>query len=75
MAEPNYPSARHSNSKNTTGTTPGRAPRWVKAFGNMAILLVLLFSVLHLKHLKHLIGGVFGGHSPSASATSYEQRP
>ena len=39
------------------GLPPG-TPRWVKVFGIVAIVLVLLFVILHLA------GGGFGGHSP-----------
>lgn len=41
----------------TTGT-----PRWVKAFGITAVILVVLFFVLHLT------GNGMGGHGGSASA-------
>jgi len=37
------------------GSTPG-TPRWVKVFGLIAIILVLLFVILHL------IGLGLGGH-------------
>ena len=39
-----------------TGRAPG-APRWVKVFAVVAIVLVLLFAVLHLT------GGGFRGHA------------
>jgi len=44
-----------------TGDSPDRrlsagAPRWVKVFGIVAIVLVLLFVILHLS------GHGFGGH-------------
>lgn len=47
--------------KRTDGDSPDRrlstgAPRWVKVFGIIAIILVLLFVVLHLS------GHGFGSH-------------
>jgi hypothetical protein len=47
-----------------THAGPGRGsapstPRWVKVFGIVVIVLVLLFVILHL------MGGGFGGHTPS----------
>lgn len=38
------------------GSAPG-APRWVKVFGIVAVLLVLLFIILHLT------GNSIGGHT------------
>jgi hypothetical protein len=42
---------------------PG-APRWVKIFGMMALLAVLLFAVLHLLGggVEHLIDHSVSGH-------------
>ena len=40
-----------------TGRAPG-APRWVKVFAVVGIVLVLLFAVLHLAR------GGFRGHMP-----------
>lgn len=37
--------------------SPPSTPRWVKVFGIIAIVLVLLFVILHLA------GGGFGGHT------------
>lgn len=37
--------------------SPPNTPRWVKVFGIIAIVLVLLFVILHLA------GGGFGGHT------------
>ncbi|WP_426998463.1 hypothetical protein [Pseudarthrobacter sp. N5] len=34
------------------------APRWVKVFGIIAVVLVLLFVI------SHLAGGGMGGHAP-----------
>lgn len=34
------------------------APRWVKVFGIIAVVLVLLFVI------SHLAGGGIGGHTP-----------
>lgn len=45
---PPYP-----DSNGDTGT-----PRWVKVFGIIVIVLVLLFVILHLT------GGGLGGHTP-----------
>lgn len=38
------------------GGSPPPTPRWVKAFGLVALALVLLFVI------KHLLGGGFRGH-------------
>jgi hypothetical protein len=61
-----------------TGVTPDRGsttriPRWVKVFGLIAMLVILLVIILHL---QHLIGGGFDHHytSPS-SATEQVYRP
>lgn len=58
------PSYRDSNGEtgDDTDTGVGRGsppgtPRWVKMFGLIAIVLVLLFVILHLT------GRGFGGHS------------
>lgn len=40
-----------------TGIEPPPAPRWVKVFGIIAIVLVALFIILHLT------GRGFGGHT------------
>ena len=44
--------------RGSSASTPPSTPRWVKAFGIIAIVLVLLFVVLHLT------GGGLGGHTP-----------
>ena len=38
-------------------TKPHTTPRWVKVFGIIVIVLILLFVILHLT------GGGFGGHT------------
>ena len=40
------------------GNRPPATPRWVKVFGIIVIVLVLLFVILHLT------GRGFGGHTP-----------
>ncbi|PZS36628.1 MAG: hypothetical protein DLM58_01400 [Pseudonocardiales bacterium] len=55
MADPLYPDpgdATHVGPRR--GSAPG-TPRWVKVFGIIAVLLVLLFVILHLT--GHSIGG------------------
>jgi hypothetical protein len=52
MADPHTDTASNSD---TGDETPG-TPRWVKMFGIVAIILVLLFVILHL------IGRGPGGH-------------
>lgn len=47
------PSSGNGDSGDETGT-----PRWVKVFGVIAIVLVVLFVILHLA------GGGFGHHTP-----------
>jgi hypothetical protein len=58
------PSSRDPNRGGDGPTGPGRdeesppaTPRWVYAFGIIAIVLVLAFIV------SHLLGGGFRGHS------------
>ncbi len=48
-----------------------RAPRWVKIFGIIAIVLVLLFVILHLT--GHSPGG--HGHSPPAKVKEHGAQP
>ena len=43
------------------GETDGGTPRWVKVFGIIAIVLILLFIVLHLT--GNSLGG-HGNHTP-----------
>lgn len=45
------------------GSTPS-TPRWVKVFGIIALVLILLFVILHLT------GNNFGGHGRHTSPTS-----
>jgi len=40
------------------GNRPPATPHWVKVFGFIAIVFVVLFVILHL------IGRGFGGHTP-----------
>jgi hypothetical protein len=44
-------------------------PRWVKAFGVLALLLLLLIVVLHLT------GRGFRGHGPSSTVTGVRSYP
>lgn len=48
-------------------------PRWVKVFGIVALVLVLLFALLHL------LGGGFRGHGPAgrppAQGTEHTRQP
>ncbi len=66
MAElPAYP-----ESTGDTGVRPDRGlppptPRWVKVFGIVVVVLVLVFVILHLT------GGGFGGHTPPFSVTGH----
>jgi len=50
---PPNPDSNGDTGDDTTGT-----PRWVKVFGIIVIVLVLLFVILHLT------GGGLGGHTP-----------
>jgi hypothetical protein len=46
------------------------APRWVKVFGVIALVLVLLFVILRLT------GRGLGGHTPHSNATEHgKQQP
>ncbi len=49
------------------GSTAG-TPRWVKVFGIVAIILVLLFVILHLT-------GNSPGHTPPPSVTEHGVQP
>lgn len=44
-------------------------PRWVKVFGIVALLFVLLFAIVHL------LGGGFRGHGPAAHKTEQTRQP
>jgi hypothetical protein len=47
--------------------SPPGTPRWVKVFGIIAILLILLFVVLHLsgnRFQNHTFSGGTGDHTP-----------
>ncbi len=48
----------YPDSNRDTGPDTDNTPRWVKVFGIIAIILVLLFVVLHLT------GHGLGGHTP-----------
>jgi len=52
----------------STSTPPG-TPRWVKVFGIIFIILVLLIVILHLTGLS--FGGHGGGHTLPASVIVY----
>lgn len=54
MASPVPPT--EETGSDTHGGSPPPTPRWVKAFGLVALALVLLFVI------KHLAGGGFRGH-------------
>jgi hypothetical protein len=54
MADP----SRYADSKSDSGDVAPGPPRWVKVFGTIAIILVVLFVILHLT------GGGLGGHRP-----------
>jgi hypothetical protein len=47
--------------------SPAGAPRWVKAFGIVALVLVLVFAALHLS--GNSLGGhdLHRGHAPTQS--------
>jgi hypothetical protein len=46
----------HPDSNSETGDENTGTPRWVKVFGIIAVVLLLLFVILHLT------GGGLGGH-------------
>jgi hypothetical protein len=48
-------------------SAPG-APRWVKVFGLIVAVLVLLFAALHLAGLRPGGHGVHGAHAGAARA-------
>lgn len=57
MADPPpYPDTGDDTGVGTDRGSPPSTPRWVKVFGIIVIVLVLLFVILHLT------GGGFGGH-------------
>ena len=51
---PSYPDSNGDAGEDTDST-----PRWVKVFGIIVIVLVLLFGILHLT------GHGLGGHTPT----------
>jgi hypothetical protein len=63
MADPPpYPDSNSNTGDDTRVRPDYRAttstPRWVKVFGIIVIILILLFVILHLT------GGGLGGHTP-----------
>lgn len=46
-----------------------QTPRWVKFFGIVALLLVLVFAIVHL------LGGGFRGHGPAGHETEQTRQP
>jgi hypothetical protein len=70
MADPPTYLDSDSNTGEDTGVEPDReattgTPRWVKAFGIVALVLFLLFVILHLT------GRGLGGHAPSSNVTEH----
>ncbi len=64
MAElPTYPDANGDTGVEPDCGSPPGAPRWVKAFGIIALVLVLLVIAL-------LVTGGLGGHGPGRHVTS-----
>jgi hypothetical protein len=45
---PSYPDSGDDAGAGIDRTSPPGTPRWVKLFGIIALLLVLLFGILHL---------------------------
>ncbi|WP_437656546.1 hypothetical protein [Sorangium sp. So ce1182] len=68
MADPSH--HREADLGLDRGSTPP-TPRWVKAFGAIIVVLVVLFAVLHLTGRSlggpgsHTPSGGLGGHTPS----------
>lgn len=56
---PPYPDSNGDTGDDTS------TPRWVKVFGIIALVLVLLFVILHLT------GRGLGGHTPPSSVTEH----
>jgi hypothetical protein len=54
---------------NQPGDDEHHTPRWVKVFGIVALLFVLLFAIVHL------LGGGFRGHGPAAHGTNHTRQP
>lgn len=55
--QPPYQDPNGDTGVKPDGESGAGAPRWVKVFGIIALVLVLLFVILHL------IGGGLGGHT------------
>lgn len=60
---PPYPDSNSNTGVETNNETPAGLPRWVKVFGIIATLLLLLFIILHFT-----IGGP-GNHGPRSNAS------
>lgn len=62
---PPYPDSNSDTDDDTRvrpdSGSPPSTPRWVKVFGIITLVLVLLFVILHLT------GRGFGGHTPQSS--------
>ena len=54
---PSPPDSAGDNDIGHDGESPPSVPRWVKVFGIIALLLVVLFVA------RHLTGGGFRGHA------------
>ena len=82
MADRPYPDSGDDAGVGPDRESITRTPRWVKVFGIIALVLVVLFAVLLLTGRggnhgpgRHSSGGV-GGHTPPASITAHgEQQP
>jgi hypothetical protein len=55
--------------------SPTRAPRWVKVFGIIAVVLVLLFVISALAGGGHGPGRHMGGHPPASSVPGGVRQP
>ncbi len=62
-----YPDSSTDGDEGPDQGSPPKTPRWVKAFGVIVIVLVLLFVALHISG-NSPFGGP-GGHTPPSRTT------
>ena len=66
---PTYPDSNGDTGVGPDRGSPPRTPRWVKVFGIIVIVLVLLFVILHLSG-NSPFGGP-GGHTRPSRVTEH----
>jgi len=70
---------QHPDPESNVGGPPGRAgadgtPRWVKAFGAVALIAIAILALVHLAggDMGHLSHGDMDAHAPPGQHTGHE---